>query len=94
MMKQLPVGTVVRISGFSDSTGIPSVNMKLSQRRANAVRQVLIDAGVSPAKLVARGYGSSVTVASENGTMEGRSSSAMEVRLREERRVEFRIAQQ
>ena len=94
MMKQLPVGTLIRISGFSDSTGIPSVNMKLSQRRANAVRQVLIDAGVSPAKLVTRGYGSAVSAASGNGTVEGRSSSAMEVRLRGERRVEFRIAQQ
>ena len=92
MMKQLPAGTVVQISGFSDSTGNPAVNMKLSQRRANAVRQVLVNAGVNPAKLVATGYGSSVSVVSANGTREGRSSST--VGAREERRVEFRIAQQ
>ena len=48
MMKQLPVGTVVRNSGFSDGSGNPAANMKLSQRRANAVRQVLVDAGVNP----------------------------------------------
>ena len=92
MMKQLPAGTVVQIRGFSDSTGNPAVNMKLSQVRANAVRQVLVNAGVNPAKLVATGYGSSVSAVSENGTTEGRSSST--VGVREERRVEFRIAQQ
>jgi outer membrane protein OmpA-like peptidoglycan-associated protein len=46
-MKQLPAATGVRISGFADSTGSPTGNMKLSQERANAVRQVLVDAGVN-----------------------------------------------
>ena len=91
MMKQLPAGTAVRISGFSDSTGAPAANMKLSQWRANAVRQVLIDAGVNSAVLSAKGYGIYHSVTSENGTMDGRSSSTVGVHLREERRVEFRI---
>ena len=92
LMKQFPAGTVVRISGFSDSTGTPIANMKLSQRRANAVRQVLVDAGVNPAILSANGYGIYHSVASE--TTEGRSNSTMQGRLHEDRRVEFRIAQQ
>jgi len=95
IIKPMPVGTVVWISGFSDSTGNPVANMKLSQLRANAVRQVLVDAGVNPAILSAKGYGTYHSVAGEHVTMEGRSCATMEVRLHdEERRVELRIAQQ
>jgi outer membrane protein OmpA-like peptidoglycan-associated protein/uncharacterized protein YidB (DUF937 family) len=92
LMKQLPAGTTVRISGHADSIGTQAANMRLSQRRANAVRQVLVDAGVNPAMLSAKGYGSSL--ASTNGTTEGRSISTIEDRLRKDRRVEFSIAQQ
>jgi OOP family OmpA-OmpF porin len=92
-MKQLPAGMVVRISGFADSTGNPAANKSLSQRRADAVRQVLINAGINPAVLSAKGYGSILSVASsENTAREGRSASTLESRLREDRRVEFRLA--
>ncbi len=76
LMKQLPAGTVVQISGYADSAGNPTVNTELSQRRANAVRQVLVDAGVNPAMLSAKGYGSSNSLA-DNGTTEGRSNGRM-----------------
>jgi OmpA-OmpF porin, OOP family len=93
LMKQLPAGTTVRISGYTDSVGTQAANMRLSQRRSNAVRQVLVDAGVNPAILSAKGYGSSHSLASKNGTAEGRSISTMEDRLRKDRRVEFSVAQ-
>jgi OOP family OmpA-OmpF porin len=93
LMKQLPAGTTVRISGHTDSVGTQVANMRLSQRRANAVRQVLVDAGVNPAMLSAKGYGSSHSLASKNGTTEGRSISTIEDRLRKDRRVEFSVAQ-
>jgi outer membrane protein OmpA-like peptidoglycan-associated protein len=93
LMKQLPAGTTVRISGHTDSIGTQAANMRLSQRRANAVRQVLVDAGVNPAMLSAKGYGSSHSLASKNGTTEGRSISTIEDRLRNDRRVEFSVAQ-
>jgi OmpA-OmpF porin, OOP family len=93
-MKQLPAGTVVRISGYTHNAGRPTTNSELSQRRANAVRQVLVDAGVNPAMLIANGYGSSDSLANNNGTMEGRSNNAKESRRRNDRRVEFRIVQQ
>ena len=93
-MKQLPAGTVVRISGYTHNVGNPTANKELSQRRANAVRQVLVDAGVNPAMLSAKGYGSTKSSAGETGTMEGRSNSAMEDRRRNDRRVEFSIVQQ
>jgi OmpA-OmpF porin, OOP family len=93
LMKQLPAGTVVQISGYTDSAGNPAANMKLSQRRADAVRQLLVDAGANPAMLSAKGYGSSESLAN-NGTTEGRSNGRMKSRRRDDRRVEFRIAQQ
>ncbi len=94
LIKQLPAGTVVRINGYTHGAGNPTANRKLSQRRANAVRQVLVAAGVNPAMLSARGYGSSDSSANNNGTMEGRSNDGIEGRRRDDRRVEFRIAQQ
>ena len=94
LLKQLPAGTVVRISGYTHNAGRPITNTELSQRRANAVRQVLVDAGVNPAMLIANGYGSSDPLANNNGTTEGRSNNAIESRRRNDRRVEFRIVQQ
>jgi OOP family OmpA-OmpF porin len=92
-MKQLPAGTMVLVSGFTDATGNPTANLKLSQERASAVREVLVDAGVNPAILSAKGYGIYHSSTNQNATIEGRSSSAIKERLHEERRVELRLAQ-
>jgi OOP family OmpA-OmpF porin len=92
-MKQLPAGTVVQISGYTDPAGNPAANMKLSQRRADAVREVLVEAGVDSAMLSAKGYGSSDSLAN-NGPTEGRSNGPKTSRRRNERRVEFSIVQQ
>jgi outer membrane protein OmpA-like peptidoglycan-associated protein/uncharacterized protein YidB (DUF937 family) len=94
LMKQMPAKTVVQINGYTDSAGNPTTNRKLSQRRADAVRQVLVHAGINPAMLIANGYGSSRPLASEPGTMEGRSNGAEEDRRGDNRRVEFSIVQQ
>ena len=94
LMKQMPAKTVVQISGYADSAGNPTANRKLSQRRADAVRQVLVHAGINPAMLIANGYGSSRPLASEPGTMEGRSNETEEDRRGDDRRVEFSIVQQ
>lgn len=95
-MKQLPAGTVVRISGYTHDAGNPTAYKKLSQRRADAVRQILVHEGINPAKLIANGYGSSrpPAPASEPRTMEGRSSGTEEDRRGDDRRVEFSIVQQ
>jgi outer membrane protein OmpA-like peptidoglycan-associated protein len=94
LIKQLPAGTLVEIRGYTHSIGSPTINMQLSQRRANAVRRALVHAGVDPAMLSAKGYGSSHSLASKNGTVEGRSNGMMEDHRRNDRRVEFGIAQQ
>jgi OmpA-OmpF porin, OOP family len=70
-LKQLPSGSMVEIGGYTDNTGDASSNLQLSQRRAEAVRDALIKAGVNPGKLVAKGFGSVNPVAS-NDTPDGR----------------------
>jgi outer membrane protein OmpA-like peptidoglycan-associated protein/uncharacterized protein YidB (DUF937 family) len=94
LIKQLPAGTLVEITGYTHNIGSPITNMQLSQRRANAVRRALVHAGVDPAMLTAKGFGGSHSLASKNGTVEGRSNAMMEDRRRNDRRVEFRVATQ
>jgi outer membrane protein OmpA-like peptidoglycan-associated protein len=94
LIKELPARTLVEITGYTHNIGSPTTNMQLSQRRANAVRRALVHAGVDPAMLTAKGYGSSHSLPSQNGTVEGRSNSLMEDRQRNDRCVEFSIAQQ
>jgi OmpA-OmpF porin, OOP family len=69
-----PEGTTLEIGGHTDSTGDEGNNVALSQARADAVRTTLIENGVDPNMLVARGYGSSQPVAS-NDTEEGKFSN-------------------
>jgi len=60
----------VLIEGFTDSIGSESSNQKLSERRSNAVRTALIDAGISRQRIDTRGYGEEYPVAgndSESG---------------------------
>jgi OOP family OmpA-OmpF porin len=64
----------VEIQGYTDSVGSARYNMKLSQRRADAVRDYLIQQGVPDDQLRARGYGKANPVAS-NSTAEGRAQN-------------------
>ena len=64
----------IRIEGYTDSRGSASDNLDLSQRRADAVRDFLIDNGISPRRITARGYGEAVAVAS-NTTRAGRQEN-------------------
>jgi outer membrane protein OmpA-like peptidoglycan-associated protein len=48
---------LVEIQGHTDNTGKSESNMRLSQQRAEAVRDWLIEAGVPESRLVAKGYG-------------------------------------
>lgn len=64
----------VEIQGHSDSTGSLAYNMKLSQRRADSVRDYLVHSGASEEQLVTKGYGPTQPVAS-NKTAEGRAKN-------------------
>ena len=71
----VPVG----IDGHTDSAGNSTQNLLLSQRRANAVREYLIENGVSVFRLSARGFGEEIPLA-PNNTRRGRAAN---------RRIEF-----
>lgn len=63
------------IAGHTDSTGSDAHNLKLSQRRADAVRDMLVQRfNVAPSRLTAVGYGESKPIAS-NSTVEGRAQN-------------------
>ena len=62
----------VKVGGYTDNTGDPAANRKLSQQRADAVRQALIGNGIEAKRMVAEGYGSDHPVG-DNATEEGRA---------------------
>jgi outer membrane protein OmpA-like peptidoglycan-associated protein/tetratricopeptide (TPR) repeat protein len=62
----------VEVQGHTDSVGTAMYNQQLSQRRAEAVRQFLIQRGIKAERIQARGYGSSRPIA-PNTTEEGRA---------------------
>jgi OmpA-OmpF porin, OOP family len=64
----------IKIGGYTDNTGDPSANMKLSQDRANTVMAQLVSLGVSADRLEAQGYGSDHPVA-DNSTEDGRQKN-------------------
>jgi OOP family OmpA-OmpF porin len=70
--KEIPY---ILIEGYTDSTGPEDYNQKLSERRAEVVKQYLVDHyGIDPNRLIARGGGESNPVAS-NATKEGRAQN-------------------
>ncbi len=72
-LKRMPQVTVT-IEGYTDSSGDPKKNMKLSQERANAVKKALIANGISTRRIVAIGKGELNPVA-DNETPEGRAKN-------------------
>lgn len=71
----------IEIAAHTDAEGDSAINLRLSQRRAEAVRKYLGGSGVSATLMRARGYGESQPIA-DNHTAAGRQAN---------RRVEFRV---
>jgi outer membrane protein OmpA-like peptidoglycan-associated protein len=74
-------GASFEVASHTDAAGDFAINLKLSQRRAEAVVRYLAQSGVHPDQLRAVGYGETQPVA-DNVTEAGRAAN---------RRVEFRI---
>jgi outer membrane protein OmpA-like peptidoglycan-associated protein len=71
-MKQYPQTTTV-VEGHTDAIGSDAYNQGLSERRANAVRDVLVEQhGIETSRVSAVGYGESRPVA-DNDTESGRA---------------------
>jgi|APSaa5957512622_1039677.scaffolds.fasta_scaffold38394_2 outer membrane protein OmpA-like peptidoglycan-associated protein len=83
MLLRVSRGSIVILVGHTDSVGDADYNMDLSSRRADSVKQYLVDRGADPRRTITRGEGESQPVAS-NDTPEGR---------RENRRVNVLMAQ-
>jgi outer membrane protein OmpA-like peptidoglycan-associated protein len=64
----------LEIAGYTDDVGAGESNLRLSQRRANAVVALLIKDGVPRDRLMARGYGEEYPQA-DNSTAEGRDEN-------------------
>ena len=62
----------IRIEGHTDSTGPAALNLRLSEQRAQAVRDALADLGVDPARMNAVGMGEDFPIAS-NEDEQGRA---------------------
>ena len=64
----------ITIQGYTDSVGKESLNLRLSQERAESVMNYLIGKGIDPARLKAVGFGELNPIA-DNGTKEGRAKN-------------------
>ncbi|HEY0977617.1 MAG TPA: OmpA family protein, partial [Flavobacteriales bacterium] len=62
----------IEVGGHTDDVGADAANLKLSEQRANAVRDHLIGQGIDAARISAKGYGETKPVA-PNSTDEGRA---------------------
>ena len=67
------------VQGHTDSTGTPESNQKLSEKRAQAIVDKMVELGVSPNRLKAVGKGETSPIG-DNNTEAGRAKN---------RRVEF-----
>lgn len=66
--------SAIIITGHTDSTGSMAHNQRLSERRADSVAAVLVESGVAPRRVVARGAGQTQPIAS-NETAAGRAQN-------------------
>lgn len=83
VMNQYP-STLIRVEGHTDSRGSNEYNMDLSNRRANAVKNLLVQRGIAGSRIEAVAFGKTMPTAS-NDTEAGRQKN---------RRVEIKIAPQ
>lgn len=72
---------VIEVRGHTDNTGSNEINVKLSQDRADAVREYFITKGIEPDRVASKGFGETKPITT-NDTDEGRQQN---------RRVEFLI---
>ncbi|MFN8545642.1 MAG: OmpA family protein [Candidatus Binatia bacterium] len=64
----------VSVEGHTDAIGSEAYNLKLSERRAAAVRDHLVAHGIAASRIATKGFGKSKPVA-DNGTEEGRAKN-------------------
>src|SRR6202021_3535569 len=64
----------VQVEGYTDNIGTDEYNQKLSEQRADGVRDYLVSQSVTDNNVTAKGYGKSNAVA-DNSTNDGREKN-------------------
>ncbi|MCW8950527.1 MAG: OmpA family protein [Sedimenticola sp.] len=73
--------TMIEVAGHTDSTGSDAYNQDLSQRRANAVSNILIARGVESVRIDSVGYGEMRPIASNSNTAGRQQNRRVELTL-------------
>ncbi len=71
---ELYQGLKVQVEGYTDSVGSPASNQKLSENRADAVRDFMVNNGVPQGNTTATGFGAT-NFAADNGSAAGRAQN-------------------
>lgn len=77
-LKELPKATIVTVEGHTDATGKATLNKKLSQQRADAVKFYLKKSGLNHLIIKATGYGAERPLVSDPNDKKNRR---VEIRL-------------
>ena len=71
----------IEVAGHTDNVGDDKVNLNVSQKRANSIKEYLVQKGIAEKRVIAKGYGETSPLA-DNATEEGRTRN---------RRIEIRM---
>ncbi|HDZ38689.1 MAG TPA: OmpA family protein, partial [Marinobacter sp.] len=69
----------VRVEGYTDSTGDATYNQRLSERRAQSVRDALVSQGVERRRVETKGYGEQYPVASNDSSAGRQQNRRVEI---------------
>jgi OmpA-OmpF porin, OOP family len=72
----------IEVDGHTDNVGSQKINLKLSEKRARAVKDYFLSKGVSAARVMSKGFGETRPIVSNDDEKDGRELN---------RRVEFKI---
>jgi outer membrane protein OmpA-like peptidoglycan-associated protein len=92
LIKRNPKATFT-VEGYTDSFGSPDYNLELSQRRAESVKEYLVNVmGISPAQVETHGYGQTKFIVSPRAVPPGAPQAVLDAeiwRQQPNRRVEI-----
>ncbi|MCB6185236.1 OmpA family protein [Leeia sp. TBRC 13508] len=92
-LQQFPQVELILLTGHADYRGSDKANQKLSENRANAVKEYLVSKGIAADRIQAEGKGESEPV-TKPGDCKGKKGASLSACLQPDRRVQVEIAVQ